>query len=223
MSQTHYIFVDCENVHVTPADIALLQDKQAHVTLILGLKHKSLPINTVKRLLQHAGQVELVESKAPGKNALDMILISHLGIRGRMDPEGVFHIIAKDQDYKPVVAHFRDKGWPVFQHDSMAKVPVLKSVKKSDLPPEKGSLLGRLCEGYRTKTVSQAKTRRALQSQIQSSFSPKVSDEDAQAIIQGLVDLGVIVITANDKVEFAKPDAADVSPKAILCLATSAS
>ena len=72
MSRTNYILIDFENV--PEADFDRIAHRPVRVVVVLGAQHKRLPVDLVKKLLRHAGQIELIETGRAGKNALDLVL-----------------------------------------------------------------------------------------------------------------------------------------------------
>lgn len=195
MSRTNYIFVDFENVRVT--DLDKIEGKAAHVTLVLGEQHKSLPVSLVQKMLQYPGQIEIVETGRAGKNALDLVLASYMGGRRATNPEGDFHVVSKDRDYHAVVAHFRAKGVSAQQHESLA------SVFGPTLPKSVEHFIAR----YREGKLSRPKTRQKLLAQIQAQCGSGVSEKEAKTIIDQLMATKVIEIHADQSVRFIIPAA----------------
>src|SRR4051812_44275090 len=97
MNCTRHIFVDFENVH--EVDLDLVADKAVVVHLILGERHKTLPLEMVKCLLKYDKQVHLVEAGKSGKNALDFVLAYRVGVESVADPKGFFHVVSRDTGF----------------------------------------------------------------------------------------------------------------------------
>ena len=64
MNRTNYIFIDFENVQET--DLERIANKPVQVTLILGERHKSLPIKLVRMIQKYSTQIRLVETVLNG-------------------------------------------------------------------------------------------------------------------------------------------------------------
>jgi hypothetical protein len=84
MHRTHYIFIDFENVQET--DLDRIANKAVKVTLVLGERHKSLPLHLVKLIQKYPTQVQLVETVLNGKNALDFVLACEMGVASERTP-----------------------------------------------------------------------------------------------------------------------------------------
>jgi hypothetical protein len=57
------------------------------------------PNHVVRLIRDHAERIEIIETPVQGKKALDFILAYEIGRQAVQDPEGYFHIIAKDGGY----------------------------------------------------------------------------------------------------------------------------
>lgn len=181
MVRTNYIFVDFENVPET--EIERIRHKPAHVTIVLGERHKTLPVPLVKKMLSLPGQVELVENSRAGKNASDFILADQVGVRRAKDRDGFFHIIAKDRGYAALITHLRNEGLFAAQHDSLSAVPLLMNQDER---------LKYLLDGYGTSRLSRPGSRKGLESQIHHVFAHSVPDKDVEELIHRLAEAQAI-------------------------------
>ena len=77
MARTNYIFIDFESVQET--DLDRIDKKPVNLIFVLGQSQKRLPVTLVKKLLQYASQVRLIEAGTNGKNAADFVLANHIG------------------------------------------------------------------------------------------------------------------------------------------------
>src|SRR2546426_8240253 len=105
VSRTNYIFVDFENIH--EVDLDLVADKAVVVILVLGERHKNLPVELVRKLLKYPAQVRLVEAGKSGRNALDFVLAYQLGVESVADPKGYFHIVSRDTGFDALILHLK--------------------------------------------------------------------------------------------------------------------
>lgn len=195
MIRTNYIFVDFENVPET--ELERIQNRPAHVTIILGERHQTLPVPLVNKMLSFPGQIELVKNSRAGKNASDMVLAARIGLRWAKNPEGFFHIIAKDRGYEALIGHLKEEGVFAAQHHSLATITVLMNQNER---------LKYLRDGYASSRLSAPARRKSLESQIQHVFAHTPSDEEVEELIRKLVEVQVIRLTDNDRVVFAKQE-----------------
>lgn len=108
MTRNNYIFVDFENLLVT--DLDRLADKPVHVTLVLGRRHKSLPVKLVKVIHKFSSQISLVETELEGRNALDFVLACLVGVHSERDPSGYFHVLSRDTGFDALIHHLKSRG-----------------------------------------------------------------------------------------------------------------
>lgn len=103
-SAIHHIFVDYENVH--EIDLAIIGSKAVTFTLLVGPTRKTLDVELVEKLFQHAATVQLVRLTSSGRNALDFTLVYYVGravaagLRTRWYPSGAKQSEANIKDGK---------------------------------------------------------------------------------------------------------------------------
>ena len=191
MNRTNYIFVDFENVQET--DLDRIAHKPVKVTLVLGERHKTLPVNLVQKLLKYPAQVALVETGRSGKNALDLVLAEHIGETKQSDPHGYFHIVSKDKDFDALIGHLRDHGTLAARTTGFRDIPVLMN---------HGERVECLAHYFQSPKSNRAKKRDTLESQIQALFGRTLTAEEVAKTISGLVTEKVIALGAKDEVSY---------------------
>jgi hypothetical protein len=191
MSRINYIFVDFENVQ--EIDLERIEGKPVKVTLVLGLRHKHLPVKFVKQLLQHAGQVALVEAGREGRNALELILAAYIGEARRTDPGGYFRIVSRDKDFDALIGHLKDTGTFAARHATFNEVPVLMNAV------ERENLLLTL---FKAIGSSRPKKKKALESWIQAPFGRTLSTAEVDEIVRELVAKEVITLSEKGDVAY---------------------
>jgi hypothetical protein len=192
MSRTNYIFIDYENVQETDWD--RIANKPVKVTLILGERHKSLPVAMVKKLLKYAGQVALVETGRGGKNALDLVLAHHIGEQKKDDPHGYFHILSRDKDFDALIGHLNDNGILAARHAAFSEIPLLMNL------PERVKLLAGHFKSHQT---TRPKKRATVESQMQAIFGKTLSPAEVEETTRALVRENIIAITDKGDVTYA--------------------
>jgi hypothetical protein len=220
----HHVFVDFENVQ--EIDLAPFTGKPVEVTLLLGRMQKRLEVGLVKQLLQRPSGVRLIEMGVSGKNALDLALAYHLGKAAADDPAGCFHIISKDRDFDPLIAHLKSAGIKAFRHDKISVQAILGTAKPAASPEAKpaggvplrrGSASPARSAGARDKAAVIAdrlqknvahrpKQGIKLLTHIKAQFQGKLQDGEADEIMKSLATSGVISIDSKDKVTYLLSD-----------------
>lgn len=191
MPRTNHIFVDFENVQET--DLDRIARKPVKVALILGERHKHLPIELVRKLLKYHAQVTLVETGRGGKNALDLVLAQHIGEARNTDPHGYFHIVSKDKDFDSLVGHLKVNGTLAARHSAFSEIPVLMNAAER---------LGLLIKHFKTNHNNRPKKRATLESQIQVLFGKSLQPDDIEATVKELIRQNVIMLSDKGEVTY---------------------
>jgi hypothetical protein len=191
MSRTNYIFIDFENLQ--EIDLDRIMDKPVKVVLVLGERHKYLPVALVKKLIKYAPQVSLVETGRSGKNALDLVLAHHIGHAKKDDPHGYFHILSGDKDFDALVGHLKDNGTLAARRAAFAEIPVLM---------DNDERVDFLARHFSSKGISRAGKRKTLESQIQALFGKALSPAELSETINTLITRKTLEITPEDEVVY---------------------
>ena len=192
----HHVFVDFENVQ--EIDLGSIGEKSVVVTLLLGRMQKRLEVGLVKQLLQRPSGVRLIEMGASGKNALDLALAYHLGKAAADDPSGCFHIISKDRDFDPLIAHLKQANIKIWRHDTFSIQAILPEKRPAAAADKVEIVANRL----RKSTTNRPKRKSTLLSHINAQFQGRLKDSEAGEIVEALVGRRVISIDSKGKVTY---------------------
>ena len=191
MTRQNYIYVDYENVH--EADLDRLTGKPAHVTLVLGQRHKTFPVALVKLIQRHANQVSLIETGLTAKNALDFVLACEVGRQTEIDPRGYFHILSKDKGFDAVIHYLKGRSIFAARRQSFSEIPALMNCT------ERAAFLE---YRYWEEIVAKPAKRKTLGSSIQAAFGRSLSEEELDETIDALSRANVIRFVDGDKVSY---------------------
>jgi hypothetical protein len=192
MGRTNYIYIDFENVQET--DLDRIANKPVKVRLVLGERHKSLPVKLVKQLQKFAEQVSLIETKLNGKNALDFVLAYEIGVESAKDPDGYFHVLSRDKGFDALISRLKDKKILAARHAAFSEVPVLMNLE------ERACVLANY---FKAHPNNRPKLQKTLTSQIMVVFGNSLTPAEVAETIQKLV--GQKIITVSEKGSVAYP------------------
>jgi hypothetical protein len=222
MNRTHYIFVDYENIH--EVDLGLITDQPVKVILVLGERHKTLPVDLVKKLMavKKPAEVELVRAGRSGRNALDFVLAYLIGVQTVKDGTGHFHILSRDKGFDALIEHLKKSDIFADRHEAFAKIPVLlkgtaaaPATATSRKPPtERGSARSKksrpaapspdrvqeTIDWFANHASNRPKTKTRLLSHLHTHFGKRLSQVEVEAIVKGLVAKDSIEITPQGKI-----------------------
>ena len=219
----NHIFVDFENVH--KIDLAVIGNKAVSFTLLVGPRQTKLDVSLVEKLFEHAVSVQLVRLTAAGRNALDFTLAYYVGRSVAADPTGYFHIVSKDTGYDPLIEHLQSRHISARRHDSFATLTFATPVKSAtpapiaaarkpkvqpEPKPEATSLdqwETRVINHFRKPSASRPRSRKTLLRFLIAYFGHKITEPEAQSLIEALGEAGHVVIGEKDSVTY------DLEPK----------
>ena len=208
----NHVFVDFENVHTV--DTSLIGAKAVTLTLLMGAKQTKLDVDIVEQLLKHAASVQLIRLKSSGKNALDFALAYELGRAAATHPRDYFHIVSKDQGFKPLIEELRLKNIRVRLHadfstltfaadGALAKITSTDASAGAKLPPPLPLVpvilsdnAQRILENLR-KGTARPRTKKTLVAHAVSLLGKKVVPLEAEKAVEELIKSGHV--TLNDK------------------------
>lgn len=208
-SGTHHVFVDFENV--PNVDLGLIENQTAKVTLLIGKRQQKLELALVRQIHRLAGQVELVEVGASGRNALDLTLACYLGRAVESEPKVAYAIVSRDKDFDPLIAHLKETGVSVSRHDSLAAVPFLAPAKRAGpaktnpavRASQPSDRLAKLAARLKEEKAPRPRTKARLLALINTDLGGKLSDSEKQAKLDELIGLGVLSVDSAEKVVYA--------------------
>jgi hypothetical protein len=222
----HHVFVDFENVQ--EFDLGPIGDEPVEVTILIGAKQKPPKAGLIHELLERACAVRLIKVNASGRNALDFVLACHLGMAAAGDPTGTFHIISRDTDFDPLIAHLHRADIWVDRLHERADAPSAKPPRPpvTREPEPTGVPAKRPAGGPRTRPAMAAdrvavmeqllhvsgprrpKSKAKLEQVIMNRFGDQPSDAELTKIMDGLARQGTIAIDPRNRVTYPGLEAA---------------
>jgi hypothetical protein len=124
----HHVFVDFENV--PKIDLDAIAAAPAVVTLFIGKHQTKVDTELFDQAVRHAARLKIVRLESAGRNALDLVIAHYLGRTVIETPQTELHIVSRDKDFDPLIAHLRGKGVKVARSDSFAELPFLNAKKR---------------------------------------------------------------------------------------------
>jgi hypothetical protein len=126
-----YLFVDHENVNI--ANVGPVDQSGLEIRVFVGPQQKSLPMETVKSLLELGNKTRIVQVTRQGKNSLDFHISFELGALSKAvpKPEKVY-VLSNDKGYDSVVAYAMTKGLDVERITAWPRAQQPKTKTKSE-------------------------------------------------------------------------------------------
>lgn len=213
-SHEHHVFVDFENVPAV--DLTPISDLPVMVTVLIGGTQNKLDTNLALQIHAHAAKIRPVRLAASGRNALDLTLAYYLG-RAVPDQAAIeFHIVSKDKDFDPLIAHLRSQGVNISRSDSFASLPFLASskpeapTKERRAAQKKPATTIKPAADDRTDKVStrlsnplnanRPSTEAKLRAYLRSTLGKESSELKVEAVLGELIQKRVLSVDARGRV-----------------------
>ena len=124
------IYVDFENVSTSGLTGLLKLDEKDHVKIFLGPKCSKLSLIEADTILHCNAAVELITNDQIAKNALDFIIMVHLGYDIAKKSAKAYYIISNDKGYEPAMREMQSMtGESIFRFPNIQEV-----VTRNDVP-----------------------------------------------------------------------------------------
>jgi len=192
----NYIFVDYENVQ--DLDLNLIAGKAVKVILIVGTQRKTVPATLARQLHKYKEQVEWVESEGTSPNALDLVLAYQVGLYVKLDPAGYFHVLSRDKDYDPLIAHLRTNKILATRDEELSKVPVLIDPRSLPLNERVEYVRGRL----EKNKASRPARKKTLASTVHAICHKQLGQEQVDEILNSLEQRNALKFGPNGTVTY---------------------
>lgn len=187
--KTQVILVDWENVQ--PELLPALDLEGTKLLVFLGPHQTKLPFPLVEAMQKLGQRAQYVKVSKQGKDALDMHIAFYVGQLSAETPDVYFHIIAKDTDYDPLIAHLKDRKIGAAKWPDLASIPVLRRASAKTLNEQVEATREWLIE----RKVNRPKTLKTLTNSLKTSaFAGRLSDEEIAVLLKGLEDRHLIAI-----------------------------
>lgn len=109
------IYVDYENVSLNGLTCVEKLTKDDCVKIFIGRQSAKLSMSDADRIFNCKASVELITNQYIGKNALDFIIMVHLGYDIAKEIADEYFIISKDKGYDPAILEMKKKNGSVIK------------------------------------------------------------------------------------------------------------
>ena len=209
--KTAYILIDFENVQ--PDKIGAVDTRAFKIKVFVGAKQSRMSTDIVTGLQSYAP--EYIRIEGSGRNALDMHIAYYIGRLSIEEPGCEFHIVSKDTDYDPLIAHLKKEfniscqRWSAFSAiphirgaASKAAPVARQAAKPRALPkatakaaPAASNSVDVVVENLVKRARARPSTLKALSSTIKSHFrGVGMTDAEVDAIVDDLKARGLIAV-----------------------------
>lgn len=208
--KTAYILIDFENVQ--PDKVGALDGGAFKIKVFVGARQSRILLSMASALQALGPAVEYVQIEGSGRNALDLHIAYYIGRLSVEEPGCVFHVISKDTDYDPLIAHLKKlkihcQRWSAITDIPHARAaapkaapaprqaakPLAKAVAKS--APRPSNRVDEVVDNLEKRARARPSTLKALTSTVKSHYrAAGITDAEVEAIVDELKKRGVIAV-----------------------------
>jgi len=218
----HLVFVDFENVPTF--DLDSVAQLPVFVTVLIGKTQTKLDMSLVLQVARHAAKMELIQTGASGRNALDLILAFHLGQAAARSPGATLHVISKDKDFDPLLAHLSSTGVPSSRSESFAELPFVRPAAPPAVPKKRASprrkstgmvdvvpaippampdpVMEKIIAHLRTDGGPRPKRKNSLLRHIANCYGNRLTEPELGQKLNALTATGLMTISSDGKVGY---------------------
>jgi hypothetical protein len=194
--KTQVILVDWENVQ--PELLPALNLEDTRVLVFIGPHQSKLPFAIVQAVQMFGERAQYVQVNKQGNEALDMHIAFYIGQLVAELKNAYFHVIAKDRDYDPLIAHLKSRRIGAAKWPDLASIPILKRAAAETLKEQVEATNDWLLE----RKANRPKTLKALTNSLKTSaFAGRLVDDEIDELWQALVENKLIAIQGQ-KIEY---------------------
>ena len=186
--KTNYVLIDFENV--VPDNLELLNQEWIRVRLFVGKNQTKLPFPMVKAIQKLGSRAEYVEMAGTGHNALDFHIAFYIGRISATDKDAYFHIVSNDTGFDPLIAHLKSEHIFADRVSSIGEISALAQANAVSKSPEEKIDFAK--ERLVKPNATRPRTRKTLTSHVATMFLKTLSEEDVDAIVEGLFKCGCV-------------------------------
>jgi len=196
MMKTQVILVDWENVQ--PELLPALNLEGTRVLVFIGPHQNKLPFAVVQAVQKLGQRAQYVQVSQQGNDALDMHIAFYMGRLVAELHDVYFHVIAKDRDYDPLIAHLKELKVGAAKWHDLASIPILKRASATTLKEQIEATKDWLME----RKANRPKTLKTLTNSLKTSaFAGRLTDQEIGTLLSGLQEKKLVTVQGQ-KIEY---------------------
>lgn len=195
-----FVLVDYENIQAL--DLSRVNGLPIKIVLFMGRHQKSVPTELLKRVCELKGTVEVVESVAAGKNAVDFQIACYAGRIAERDPTAAIYFLSKDKGFNVLVEYLKAQQRTVSRVESMGELP-LRSGREHSNPGEPAQRAEFALERLiRCPAASRPRKLRTLRSSVHAMFGKRLHAAEVAEVVERMIADGKVLVGEKESVSY---------------------
>jgi hypothetical protein len=211
ITKRNYILIDYENVQVMALE--RLESLPVSVVIFVGQNQKSIPIELFRQACVFKGSIEVIESVAIGKNALDFQMACYAGGVSEKDPLAFIHFVTKDKGFDAVVLYLKSLGRLAARSDSFLGLGLFATkdeFKKFTIEQRHEYATSKISKFPANSRPRKVKT---LISSMNAFFGKQLDESELKEVFDSLVSCGLVSVGISDSISYNIPENQKNEPK----------
>lgn len=193
--RTNYVLIDFENLQ--PELLEALDLPHFRVMVFIGANQTKVTIEFASLLQRLGTRAQYLRITGTGRNALDFHIAFYLGELLAKDPTAVFHVIAVDGGYDPLLQHLKDRKVFAHKHKSIGDIPHVKAANSKTLTAK----VAFVRDSLSARATGRPVTVKTLDSTIDGMFPGGLTEEVRSGIMKAL-ESSAFIATDGTKVSY---------------------
>lgn len=189
--RTNYVLIDYENVQ--PEALAALDHEHFKVKVFVGANQAKVPTKMAAALQRMGDKAEYIQISGNGSNALDFHIAYYIGRLAAQESPAFFHIISKDQGFKPLIEHLKTQNIFAALWKDVSDIPLAKAVASKSPEERQAFVVDRLAAMKSPRPA----TLKTLAKTIERIFLEQLTADEIDAVIKRLQAKGVVTVTGK--------------------------
>ena len=204
ITKRNYILIDYENVQ----EMALerLESLPVSVVIFVGQNQKSIPIELFRKACAFTGLIEVIESVAVGRNALDFQMACYAGAVSEKEPSAFIHFVTKDKGFDAVVTYLKSLGRLAARSDSFLGLGLFASkdeFRKLTIEQRHEYAISKIAK---FQTNSRPRKVKTLLSSMNAFFGKQLDESELKEIFDSLVSRNIISVGSSESISYNIPE-----------------
>lgn len=163
--------------------------------VFIGPHQNKLPFAVVQAVQKLGERAQYVQVSKQGNDALDMHIAFYMGRLAVELSDVYFHVIAKDRDYDPLIAHLKALKVGAAKWPDLASIPILKRASAKTLKEQIEATKDWLME----RKANRPKTLKSLTNSLKTSaFAGRLDDEEISDLLDGLKEKNIVAVQGQE-------------------------
>jgi len=195
----NHVLIDYENVQPNVAEA--LAAPIFKVWVFLEVQQTKVKVDLLELVQRKGDDARIIKMSSSGRNSLDFHMSYYVGMLSTQQPDGYFHLIAKDTGMDSLIEHLKGRGISVARWPDVFDIPIVKA--PAHVPED--DKLSRIMEYLLCRGKQRPAKMKTWLGSVSALFQPKLNAAECMQLIEQLKGNGVLEVIGT-KLTYGLPD-----------------